>query len=101
MFVESSSKEFIPSVDFDLLITGGTYWSVVESGVALIAVCLPTVFNVFKDHVKKRFTTTQTPSRSWGYIRHNDLDDRALQGKQPSALYNTPLSDVELASLRT
>lgn len=50
-YLESTAAEFTKNSDTDILITGGIYWSVVESGVGLISCCLPTVYGVFRSRM--------------------------------------------------
>lgn len=47
------TAEFLQGTDTSILITGGIYWSIVETGLAIICCCLPTVQALFRGQAQK------------------------------------------------
>jgi hypothetical protein len=50
--VQQLKKDFKSSGDNDLITTAGLYWSMIESGLGLLAACLPTIYHLLRKQAK-------------------------------------------------
>jgi hypothetical protein len=50
IFVSSVKRSLDPTLDENLSVSTVIYWSMIEAGLSLIAVCLPTAQNIFRGH---------------------------------------------------
>ncbi|KAI4089031.1 MAG: hypothetical protein L6R37_008110 [Teloschistes peruensis] len=48
IFIQAASVQFNPNADFEYVCTAGVYWSMIESGLALCAACLPVQYGLTK-----------------------------------------------------
>ena len=86
-----------------VLITGGIYWSVVESGVGLMSACLPIVYGIFRTkavrhsihNIKNTSSDKSNSSRGfWGSQFHPTVPHSRLDRLRN----DSQASDIELAS---
>ncbi|TVY47473.1 hypothetical protein LOCC1_G002206 [Lachnellula occidentalis] len=63
-FIDVISKGFDPNDDEDLALTRNLYWSMVESGLGMLAVCLPTFRSLFNTNSSGWLTSVRSSLRS-------------------------------------
>jgi len=84
-----------------VLITGGIYWSVVESSVGLISACLPTVYGIFRSKTRGKSMQSSKVLRSspsTGGTWSSQTSRGIRLAKNDRLRSDSQASDIELAS---
>ncbi|KAJ8070211.1 hypothetical protein OCU04_000597 [Sclerotinia nivalis] len=86
VFIQATAVNYDPHADFEFICTSGLYWSMIESGLGIIAACLPAQYGLLNTKGVQSLVASVQSAISLRSIRsssqHPSLENRHVNGER-------------------